>query len=125
MLDIGGGGGIVASAKLFAKAAAEGSFSVSETGGQALLTAIREMKDWIDSQDFALNMLEQSAPLGTSHGAETMKPYLQQVANDQQGFITMLREFRESLNQAEQGINTAMAAYQEMDTGIGGRFSQA
>jgi hypothetical protein len=41
-----------------------------------------------------------------------MKPYIQQVANDNQGFLTVLRQFRESLTKAEQGIRTAMANYQ-------------
>jgi hypothetical protein len=122
MLDAGGGGGIVASAKMFAKAASEGSFAVNETGGRALLAAIREMRKWITSQDLRLATLQQAAPLGGSEGARTMQPYLQQVASDQQGFITMLREFGESLDQAEQGIEAAMASYQEMDAGIGARF---
>ncbi|HEY0448982.1 hypothetical protein [Actinophytocola sp.] len=117
--------GIVAGARSFAKAASEGSFAVSERGGQALLQAITEMRDWIDSQDFRLNVLQQEAPLGSSHGAATMKPYLKQVADDQQGFITMLRQFRLSLNDAEKGINDAMANYKGTDTGIATRYGQA
>ncbi|HEX2133764.1 MAG TPA: hypothetical protein VHH15_19635, partial [Actinophytocola sp.] len=90
----GGGGGIKAAAKSFASAAASGGFAVNETGGQALLAAIREMRDWIDSQEFDLQRLAQEPPLGSSHGAETMKPYVAKVASDNQGFVTMLQEFR-------------------------------
>lgn len=114
--------GIAKSAASFAKAAAEGSFAVSESGGQALLEAIREMRDWIDDQGLRLNLLQQEPPLGGSHGAQTIKPYVQQVAGDQQGFITMLQAFRESLDQAEQGINTAMGNYQTMDTSIAKQY---
>ena len=55
MFDIGGMSaavaGIAQGAASFAKAAADGSFAVSETGGRALLEAIREMRQWIDGQD--------------------------------------------------------------------------
>lgn len=119
-----GMGGIVASTKMFAKAAAEGSFAVNETGGQALLAAITRMKTWINSQGRHLTRLEQPAPLGTSQGAQTMRPYLQQVANDHEGFITTLEQFRESLNEAEQGIKAAMASYQNTDTNASGGFAQ-
>ncbi|OLF07925.1 hypothetical protein BU204_35220 [Actinophytocola xanthii] len=107
---------------MFARAASEGSFAVNETGGQALLAAIREMRDWIDGKMGDFGLLQQEPALGSSDGAQTIKPYVVNVAVDQQGFITMLTEFRASLDEAEQGINAAMASYQEMDTGIGGRF---
>jgi hypothetical protein len=129
MVDMGFGAmaaavqGIAQGAASFAKAATEGSFSVSESGGRALLEAIREMRDWIDSQDGRLPLLQQTPPLGSSHGAETMKPFVQDVASDAQGFITMLRAFRDSLDQAEQGITTAMRNYHTMDTGIASNYS--
>jgi hypothetical protein len=130
MVDAGFGGamaaavqGIAQGAASFAKAAAEGSFSVSESGGRALLEAIREMRDWIDSQGGRLTLLQQQPQLGGSHGAATMKPFVQDVASDQQGFITMLQAFRDSLDQAEQGINTAMRNYHTMDTGIAKNYT--
>ena len=115
--------GIAQGAASFAKAAADGSFAVSETGGRALLEAIREMRDWIDSQGNRLYLLQQQPQLGSSYGAETMKPYVQQVASDQQGFVTMLKAFRNSLDEAEQGINDAMGNYRHMDTGIAKQYT--
>jgi hypothetical protein len=115
--------GIAQSASGFAKAASEGSFAINERGGRALLEAIREMRDWIDSQAGRLTLLQQAPQLGGSHGAETMKPYVQQVASDQQGFITMLQAFRGSLDQAEQGINDAMNNYHSLDQGVAGKYS--
>ncbi len=127
MLDAGGMSAAVAAvaqgAASFAKAAADGSFSVSESGGRALLEAIRQMKDWIDSQDSRLYYLQQEPQLGGSHGAQAMKPYVQDVAGDQQGFITMLGAFRASLDDAEQGINDAMGNYHTMDHGIARQYT--
>jgi hypothetical protein len=49
-----------------------------------------------------------------------MKPYVAQVATDDQGFLPMLMKLRESLEDAEQGITDAMRNYQAMDErGVG------
>jgi hypothetical protein len=99
----------------FAASAAAGTFAISPTGGQALLTAIRNMKDWVDHNRGDLRTLAQEPKLGESHGAQTMTKFMPQVANDHQGLIPMLMKFRESLEDAEKGINDAMKNYQEMD----------
>jgi hypothetical protein len=133
MLDAGGGGappgatvaGIAPGAASFAKAAADGSFAVSETGGQALLQAIREMRDWINGQDVKLTQLSQTPPLGGSHGAEALKPYVRDVAADHQGFIVMLKAFGDSLAEAEKGIKAAMGNYRHMDTELAKPYNTA
>ncbi len=99
------------------KAANDGSFAVNETGGKALLTAIREMAKWVDENLADLGTLAQQPALGTSNGAATMKPYVQNVATDQEGFLTMLREFRTSLADAEKGVIGAMKNYRDIDQG--------
>jgi len=115
--------GIAANVKNFASAAAAGAFAVNETGGQALLSAITRMSDWIDERARDLNTLAQPAPLGTSHGAETMRPFLQEVAEDREGFITTLQDFRQSLDEAKRGIEAAMASYQSADTNASNGFA--
>jgi hypothetical protein len=124
LADAGNGGGAAIGAAMgasagmflgFAKGAAEGSFAVNETGGKALLQAIREMKDWVDENRVDLQRLADQPALGGSHAADAMKQFVPQVASDSQGFLTQLMKFRESLEQAEQGINTAMTNYQNMD----------
>jgi hypothetical protein len=127
MLDAGGGGGggmaaMAQSMVMLKQAGADGSFTVNETGGQALLVAIREMAKWIDTNVADLDILAQQPPLGTSYGADAMKPYVQQVATDNEGFLTMLREFRTTLTDAEQGVMNAMANYQSTDTDAGANF---
>src|SRR2546430_1182459 len=117
----GGGGGtslfdsIGKSMEMFAGGAASGQFAVNETGGKALLQAIRNMKDWVDENQADLQRLSVQPELGGSNGASAMKPYMASVASDSQGFLTMLMKFRESLDKAEQGINDAMKNYQSTD----------
>jgi hypothetical protein len=117
-IDAGGGGqpevgwdSIGASMTAFANMAASGGFEVNESGGEALLTAIRRMRKWASDQELTLADLAQPMPLGTSHAAEVMIPYVQQVATDDQGFLTQLARFQQSLQKAEEGILTAMANY--------------
>ena len=117
-----GGGGAAADAirqnvDMFAGLAASGGFAIDETGGKALLQATQGLKDWIDTNRFALQRLSNQLPLGNSNAAVAMKPYMTQVATDGQGFLTMLMKFRESLDKAEQGINDAMKNYLATDQG--------
>lgn len=123
MFDVGIGGGIAASMKAVRSMGADGHFAVNETGGQALLEAFREMATWVDDNLGRLGTLGEQPPLGSSHGASTIKPYVAEVATDQQGFITMLREFRQSLADAEQGVISAMDNYKQMDQGIAKKYS--
>lgn len=104
------------------QAAADGHFAVNETGGKALLVAIREMARWVDDNYSQLSTLSRSQPLGSSHGAEAMKPYVRQVATDNEGFLTMLKQFRESLEDAEAGVLGAMNNYQHIETTVKGQF---
>jgi hypothetical protein len=113
---------MAASMKGLKQAAADGSFAVSETGGKALLVAIREMARWVDDNIADLGTLSRSPRLGTSHGAEAMKPYVREVATDQQGFLTMLREFRASLVDAEEGVVGAMNNYRNIESSVKSNF---
>ncbi|HVK24155.1 MAG TPA: hypothetical protein VM677_22610 [Actinokineospora sp.] len=106
----------------FAAGAATGAFSVNEQGGAALLAAIRDMATWVDSQANHNMRLAEQPMLGNSNGANVIKPYVQQVANDQHGFLTQLKQFRESLAEAEKGIQQAMANYQHTDTAEAGKL---
>lgn len=108
-------GAIGKSMDAFASEAASGGFAVNETGGAALLKAIRGMKDWVNTQGNKLYLLEQEPALGNSDGAKTIKPHVQKTASDAQGFATMLTKFGESLAKAEQGINDAMRNYKNND----------
>lgn len=95
----------------FANMASGGGFEVNETGGEALLAAIRTMREWVNNQQGELQFLAQQMPLGGTNAAKVIAPYVQQVAVDGQGFLTQLAQFNESLTKAEEGINRAMANY--------------
>jgi hypothetical protein len=108
----------------FASMAADGGFEVNQSGGDALLRAIHKMKDWANTEALNLRDLAQEMPLGTSNAAKVMKPYVQQVAIDEQGFLTQLAKFQQSLANAEQGIRTAMANYQATEDAKAAALSQ-
>lgn len=99
----------------FATGAASGAFAVNEEGGEALLRAIRDMAGWVDMEQGKLDYLRQKPQLGGSNGATAMAPFVQQVAEDGEGFLTRLIAFRDSLIKAEEGIKQAMANYQNTD----------
>jgi hypothetical protein len=121
MLDAGMAA-VAASMQGLKAAAADGSFAVNETGGKALLVAIREMARWVDDNLADLGTLAQQPALGSSHGAEAMKPYVTEVATDQRGFLTMLQEFRASLVDAEAGVIGAMDNYDNIESSVEGTF---
>lgn len=129
LADGGGGGGgspfdaIGKSMDMFAGAAASGGFAVNETGGKALLQAIQNMKDWVDENRNDIQRLSFRIPLGSTTMAEALKPYMNDVLSDGQGFSTMLMKFRDSLNKAEEGIKDAMKNYQATDQGGQARFT--
>jgi hypothetical protein len=118
-IDDGGGEpaskSIMESMVKFAKTAAEGGFEISKEGGDHLIKAIDGFQDWIDDRSELIGMLEQERKLGTSNGAKVIGPFAQQVAGDDQGFITQLRALRDSLKEARRGIELAMDAYRRTE----------
>lgn len=124
MLEAAGGGGdsFLPNMGDFVAAAASGAFAVNESGGQALLSAIRDLAEVVDNNIADLSMNKRTLPLGGSKGADAMKPYMQNILTDDQGFITRLTEFRKSLVDAESAIKTAMANYHEADSGARSTF---
>ncbi len=108
----------------FAASAASGAFAVSPTGGDALRAAITEMAQWVDDNAARVRSLAQEPKLGSSHGAETMKPFVAEVAADSQGFLPMLTKFRESLSKAEEGVIAAMNNYNATDSAAAASLRQ-
>jgi hypothetical protein len=106
--------------KNFKESAASGHFAVSESGGQGLLQVIRMMQDWMAAADHGT--LDQQPMLGTSYAARVMSPFVRQVANDQQGFLTQLTRLRDVLGDAEAGVQQAMANYRQNEHSVAGTF---
>lgn len=106
----------------FVAAAKSGAFAVSESGGQALISAIRDLAEVVDKNIANMSTNRRKLPLGESNGAKVMKPYMENVLVDDQGFVTRLKEFRDSLVDAEEAINAAMANYKSTDAAAQGNF---
>ena len=104
------------------EAAAQGSFAVNATGGQALLKAIHDLAQFVDENLIDATLVAEQMPLGSSNGANLMKPYMVDVLVDDRGFYTRLKEFRNSLVDAEAAIVAAMKNYDNMEQGIQGNF---
>jgi hypothetical protein len=93
---------------------------VSPSGGDALLRVIQMMQDWVSSGDHGT--LNQRPMLGGSYGARVMAPFVQQIASDQQGFLTQLTRLRGVLSDAEAGVKQAMANYRQNEHSVAGAF---
>ncbi|MGH3624217.1 MAG: hypothetical protein ACRDQ5_20925 [Sciscionella sp.] len=93
-----------------------GQFGIDETGGHALIKACRHLKDWYYNKGGRLALLAQQPKLGSSHMAEVLKPYVQDVAtNAKDGFLPRLRELIEVLDDFEASIQQAMKNYRNTD----------
>jgi hypothetical protein len=106
--------------KNFKESAASGHFSVSESGGEGLLQVIRMLQDWMAAADHGT--LDQQPMLGGSYVARAMAPFVQQVASDQQGFLTQLTRLRDVLGDAEAGVLQAMANYRQNEHSVAASF---
>jgi hypothetical protein len=106
--------------KNFKESAASGHFAVSEAGGADLLQVIRLLQDWLAGTD--QGTIDQRPALGGSYGARAMSPFVQQVASDQQGFLTQLTRLRDVLGDAEAGVRQAMANYRQNEHSVAGSF---
>jgi hypothetical protein len=95
----------------FANSAASGAFEVSAEGGDALIRAIDEFQDWVNSNALEVDKLTQTRMLGSSNGAQVMAPFAVTVATDGQGFATQLKALSQSLDKAKEGIQKAMENY--------------
>lgn len=111
------------SMEAFTGAAAAGQFAVNAHGGDALLKAMHTMTDWINSNRNRFRVLAQEPQLGTSNTATVMKPYVQQVAIDHQGFLTQLDALERTLQQAEVAIKQAMQNYRDADEDSASRLA--
>jgi hypothetical protein len=110
--------------KNFKETAASGQFAVSASAGDEMLRVIRLMQDWVSGRAADHGLLDRKPMLGGSYGARAMAPFVQQVACDQQGFLTQLTQLRTVLADAEDGIKKAMANYRHTDHGVAGTFQR-
>ncbi|CAM3445699.1 hypothetical protein KIPE111705_09065 [Kibdelosporangium persicum] len=106
--------------KNFKASATSGQFTVSPAAGEDLLRVIRMLREWLTGGN--QRTLDQKPMLGGSYGARAMAPFVQQVASDQQGFLTQLTRLSDVLSDAESGVRQAMANYRQNEHAVAGTF---
>lgn len=109
------------------KTAAGQGFTVSEQGGQALLTAIQTLQGKVAHHLQKLSALEQRPlPLGTTPAADTYRPFLATVVTDpDHGAGPALKKLQQQLQDAHNAIQKSMVAYQQTDHGSAGTLRSA
>lgn len=95
-------------------------FSISETGGQALINALEEA---ISDLEVILNdtqSISREPPLGSTPAALVYKPFLATIANDPvQGFIPAAHKLVSEMGNAIQAIKKSMATTAAADEDAG------
>lgn len=101
-----------------------GGFSISENGGQALLSAIHEVQTEVASALQHFSNIQQQLPLGTTPNATIYKPFIESVASDPtQGSIPALRKLQTDLEDAHTAIQKSISATRDTDVDAGVNIS--
>ena len=123
----GGGGGFISSVSSgmdslgqqmadFAASAKSGQFSVNDQGGKALMGAIQDMQQWLNTVFMDMqNRGLQGKKYGTTHAAAVVEPYMDSVMDDADGLLPTLEKFQDVLNDAKEAITKAMENYKWSD----------
>jgi hypothetical protein len=118
--------GITEAVANLTSAAASGGFTISDDGGQKLISAINALHDKVEHHLSSSQMLGQEPKLGTTPAANTFKPFLATIATDQvQGAVPVLKKLRDDLASAAQAIQASMKSYQESDQSGGHTITTA
>ncbi|KAA2259467.1 hypothetical protein F0L68_21265 [Solihabitans fulvus] len=100
------------------KAAAAEGFTVTDSGGQALIDAMNDLHDEITDAISHSDVLGQEPPLGQTPAAQVYKPFLATIATDpHQGMIPALRKLLKDLTDARDSIQKSMESYKGTDQG--------
>ncbi|WP_367135649.1 hypothetical protein [Saccharothrix sp. HUAS TT1] len=100
-------------------AAVAAGFTVSTTGGEALLRAIEMINFDLDRAAQATGRLTQEPPLGTTPAAQVYKPFLATIASDPvQGLEAALKQFRSDLDRLGEQVQEAMKLYDTEDQDV-------
>jgi hypothetical protein len=110
--------GISAAVTSLQSAVSNGGFSISEEGGQKLLTAISTLQTKVENHQSNAQYLATRLPLGSSPAAKVYVPFLSTVASDPvQGIIPVLTKLRRDLQAAHDAITQSIANSQNTDQG--------
>jgi len=97
-------------------AAAQGHFAVDAATGAGLMRSLSQMRDHVDDVLAKTRELDRDTPLGGLPEAQAVSDLNRQVAaGDPQSLMAVLRQFRKSLEQAEEAVRLGMANYEQVD----------
>jgi len=100
------------------QAAAAGGFAVNDSGGAAMLAAVRDLRAELDGQLAALATLRQSPRLGTTPGALVAGEHVRRSATgDPRSLDAVIEQVGTALDEFESALRKAMANYRETDSG--------
>jgi hypothetical protein len=115
-----------ADAGAFRNAAAAGQVGVDPDAAQAVLKKIRTGKDTVEALLHGSSSLAEAPRLGANPvGQAISAKFSERAEGGGDSYATALRNLYHQYEQAEQGILTAMARYQEMDRSAAESFRQA
>lgn len=104
--------------------AVDEGFTISENGGQPLLTAIQDVKSAVELALRRSQFLDREPALGGTPNALIYKPFLATIATDPaQGAIPVLKQLLADMVKAEEAIKKAMASYRDADIAAGARIT--
>jgi hypothetical protein len=113
-------------AQSFLQAAQSGGFGVSPEAGKAMIDAINQCRDGLESARREEQRITQRSMLGTSPDAVVMSDFNLEVAAGADNSATAyLAKLRDALNELEAGINEAMRHYRRADEDNAGGVRRA
>jgi hypothetical protein len=97
-------------------AAAQGHFAVDSATGAGLMRSLSQMIDHMNVLLRKARGLDRETPLGGLPEAQAVSDLNQLVAaGDLQSLMSVLRQFRTSLEQAHEAVRLGMANYEQVD----------
>lgn len=120
------GNSSVADANAFKSAAVSGQVAVDPEAAQTVLNKIRTGKDSVEALLRSAGVLAEAPKLGANPVGQAMAAKFSQRADGGgDSYAAALQNLYNQYAQAEQGIVTAMAKYQEVDQSAADPFNQA
>jgi len=97
-------------------AATQGHFAVDAATGAGLMRSLSQMRDHLNVLLVDARKLDRKTPLGDLPEAHAVSDLNREVAaGDSQSLMSVLLQFRASLEQAHEAVRLGMANYEQVD----------
>ncbi|MBB3664743.1 ribosomal protein L12E/L44/L45/RPP1/RPP2 [Prauserella sediminis] len=102
--------------------ATDGGFTVDETTGNRMISALEDILEALNNRWATLSKLETSPPLSATSTAKWVAQHTVNTAADERGLLTQLRQAKEELPQYIQAIREAKRRYADTESGARGEL---